>query len=70
MSPDARQLSEQIRTALLNAAVTAYDEAALQGLCAEGAWEVAVGAMRTLDLSDILAQAPVHRGDRGSARAG
>jgi hypothetical protein len=56
MAADPRQLAEQIRTALLSAALTAYDEAAMQGLCAEGAWEVAVGAMRALDLSDISAQ--------------
>jgi aminoglycoside 6'-N-acetyltransferase I len=41
---------EQARTKLLNAAIGAYEDAALQGLCAEGAWEAAVGAMRTLDL--------------------
>ena len=55
MPTDPRQLAEQIRTALLNAALTAYDEAAMQGLCAEGAWEVAVGAMRALDLSRVIA---------------
>ena len=55
MSTDPRQLAEQMRTALLNAALRAYDEAAMQGLCAEGAWEVAVGAMRALDLSTFVA---------------
>jgi hypothetical protein len=63
MPADRCQLAERIRTALLNAALTAYDEAAMQGLCPDGAWEVAVGAMRALDLSEMLAQASAHRSD-------
>ena len=55
MPADPRQVAEQIRTALVRAARIAYDEAAMQGLCAEGAWEVAVGAMRALDLSSFVA---------------
>jgi uncharacterized protein DUF3565 len=43
---DPSQLAEQVRTALLNTALTAYNEAVMQGLCPEGAWEVAVSAMR------------------------
>jgi hypothetical protein len=54
MQPDPRQLAEEVRTALLSAALRAYEEAAMQGLCAEGAWEVAVGAMRALDLSPVI----------------
>jgi len=41
---------EQIRAALLDAALRAYEEAGIQGLCAEGRWEAAVDAMRSLDL--------------------
>jgi hypothetical protein len=54
MQPDPRQLAEKVRTALLSAALSAYEEAAMQGLCAEGAWEVAVAAMRGLDLSPVV----------------
>jgi hypothetical protein len=54
MQPDPWQLAEKVRTALLSAALRAYEEAAMQGLCAEGGWEVAVGAMRALDLSPVV----------------
>ena len=55
MDPDP-QLAEQVRTALVRAALTAYEEAALRGLCCEGAWEVALAAMRELDLSRAVAR--------------
>ena len=45
--------AERIRQALLAAALAAYDDAGIQGLCEEGRWEAAVGAMRRLDLGDI-----------------
>jgi hypothetical protein len=38
----------------VRAALTAYEDASLRGLCAEGAWEVAIGAMRGLDLTPLL----------------
>jgi hypothetical protein len=51
-------LAEAIRQALLEAARKAYDDARMQGLCAEGAVEVACGAMRALDLSAFAAGLP------------
>jgi hypothetical protein len=42
-----------VRTALIDAALTAYEDAAIRGVCADGAWEVAITAMRRLDLSRI-----------------
>lgn len=54
MNADPRELAEQVRAALVEAALNAYEEAGVRGLCAEGAWEVAVGAMRSLDLSRIV----------------
>lgn len=53
---DAMSLAERVRAACIEAALAAYEDAGLQGLCAEGRWEVAVGAMRALDLQ-ALAQA-------------
>jgi hypothetical protein len=50
---DPARLAEQVRTAVVEAGVAAYRDAALQGLCGEGAWEVAVGAMRRLDVRNI-----------------
>ncbi|HKH82502.1 MAG TPA: hypothetical protein VKA25_02330 [Gemmatimonadales bacterium] len=51
---DAARLAEQVRIAVVEAGVAAYQDATLQGLCGDGAWEVAVGAMRRLDVGDIL----------------
>ena len=56
MKTDAQNVAEQVRAALVGAALTAYEDAAIRGLCCEGAWEVAVDAMRSLDLSRVLAQ--------------
>ena len=50
-------VAEQVRAALIRVALTAYEDAAIRGLCAEGAWEAAIGAMRALDLSQIGRQA-------------
>jgi hypothetical protein len=51
---DAQALAERVRAACIEAALQAYEDAGLQGLCAEGRWEVAVGAMRTLDLHAVV----------------
>jgi len=49
-----QDIAEQVRSELIRAALSAYEDAALRGLCAEGAWEVAVAAMRTHNLSPAL----------------
>ncbi len=54
VSPFARQLAEQVRTACLQTLVEAYDQAASDGLCAEGAWEVALEQVQALDLEKLL----------------
>lgn len=51
---DLDDLAKQIRDACLEAILQAYEDAGLQGLCAEGRWEAAVGALRTLDLAPLL----------------
>jgi hypothetical protein len=51
---DVEILAERIRTACLKAALDAYEDAGLQGLCAEGRWEVAIGALKALDLTPLL----------------
>jgi hypothetical protein len=58
VDPDLRELAEQTRAALIDAALEAYEEAGMRGLCAEGAWEIAVGAMRSFDLSHIVNRKP------------
>ena len=52
---DSRDRAEAVRGALIEAALTAYEDAGLSGLCAEGRWEAAVAAMRSLD---VAASAP------------
>jgi len=42
-----RKAAEAIKQALIEVAMTAYEEAGLSGLCEEGRWEVAIGAMRS-----------------------
>lgn len=56
METDARKVAEEVRGVLVRAALMAYEDAAIRGLCCEGAWEVAVDAMRGLDLSRVMAQ--------------
>ena len=53
---DRVRLAELVRERMLNAAEAAYEDAGVQGLCAEGRWEVAVGAMRSVDLARLLAE--------------
>jgi hypothetical protein len=51
---DLEDLAKRIRDACVETLVQAYDDAGMQGLCAEGRWEVAVGALRRLDLLPLL----------------
>lgn len=48
--------AERIRKALIRAALDGYEQAAQSGLCAEGAWEAAISAMRQLDLRVVSAE--------------
>jgi hypothetical protein len=55
MNPDPNHtLTQSIRRALIDAAEAAYEDAGIQGLCAEGRWEAAVSAMRTVDLEAVV----------------
>jgi hypothetical protein len=51
---DTSILVEAVRAACLDAAVLAYEDAGIRGLCADGRWEAAVAAIRQLDLSHML----------------
>jgi hypothetical protein len=60
---------EQVRAACIQAALDAYETAAADGLCAEGAWECAVEAMRRLDLASLIQAVPAQvAGDQTSNR--
>ena len=53
------QLAERVRDACVRAALAAHQDAGISGLCMEGRWEIAVQAIRTLDLESVLQQ--LHR---------
>lgn len=52
---DALRLAEAVRAACITAAEQAYEEGGVRGLSAEGRWELAVDAMRALDIEALLA---------------
>lgn len=62
-------LAERVRAALLERALAAHDDARLQGLCMEGAWEAAVSAMRALDVAALARDASGEGGEGGGAPA-
>jgi hemerythrin-like domain-containing protein len=51
---DRGELAERIRSACLQAASAAYEQAGISGLCGEGRWELAVQAIKVLDLTPLL----------------
>jgi hypothetical protein len=54
-SDTPRKIAAATKRALVEIALQAYEEAGLSGLCAEGRWEVAIGAMRNYDVRKIVA---------------
>jgi hypothetical protein len=46
-------LAESVRQRCIEAAQEAYDDAGLRGLCLEGRWECAIGAIRSLDIGSL-----------------
>jgi hypothetical protein len=50
------EVAERVRQACVQAALDAYESAGISGSCAEGRWEVAVQAIRILDLGEILSR--------------
>jgi len=47
-------LALAIREACVQAVIDGYERAAISGLCREGAWECALGAIRTLDVDTVI----------------
>lgn len=60
--PQQRRLAEQVREACAQAALDAFHQAAVSGLCFEGAVECAVGAIRGLDIDALLESGRRHTG--------
>ncbi|KEZ76261.1 hypothetical protein [Salinisphaera hydrothermalis] len=50
---EADALAERVRAACIEAARQGYEEAAIAGLCGEGALEAALGALERLDLKPL-----------------
>ena len=50
---ELEDLAKRIRDACVQAILEVYYYAGVQGLCAEGRWEAAVGALQTLDLAPL-----------------
>ena len=57
-SEDRLALAERVRAACIEAALAGYENAAVAGLCGEGALEVAISAMRQVDIDAIVARGP------------
>ena len=51
-------VAETLRDHCVEAALRAYEEAGISGLCAEGRWELAIQAIRGLDLQSAIASVP------------
>jgi len=53
---DKTKLAETVRTACLEAALRAYEDAGISGLCEEGRWECAVQAIKGVNLTVLVKQ--------------
>ena len=51
------RVAESVRAACVEAAQEAYERARMDGVCDEGAWEVAVDIMRNLAVAPIIRSA-------------
>ena len=65
-----RALAEGIRRRLVEELERAYDDAAMQGLCGEGALEYALGRVRDLDMSSLLDDRGTRAGDHETPTPG
>lgn len=63
----SRRVAEALKQACIEAALAAYEDAKIRGLCHEGAWECAIEALRSLDAEALTAAAaskpPLPSGD-------
>ena len=51
---DTHRLAQTVRESSICAALDGYERAGLGGLCAEGRWEMAIDAIRSLDLDAVV----------------
>jgi hypothetical protein len=50
---DFTSVAETVRAACVDAAIQAYEDAGVRGLCDDGRWEYAIAAIRRLDLQSL-----------------
>ncbi len=50
----SQKLAETVRVACIKAALDAYEEGGILGLCAEGRWEYAISTLQQLDLATLI----------------
>ena len=53
---EKQRIAQVVKDACLQAALKGYEDAAISGLCREGAWEAATSAIEMLDLEAILTE--------------
>lgn len=53
---DSLRIADAVRTACLEAALKAYEDAGISGLCEEGRWECAVQAIKAIDVMELIQQ--------------
>ncbi|MDG4584957.1 MAG: acetyltransferase [Candidatus Competibacter sp.] len=70
---DSRRLAEAVRAACIKAALAAYEDGGVLGLCAEGRWEYAISALQQLDVDALIVahamEAAAEVADEQSARS-
>lgn len=49
-----KELGEKIREACIKAAREGFMDASMSGLCTEGAMEIAISAMQSLDIEQLI----------------
>ncbi len=62
---EQEEMPEAVREACIDAALKAWEEAGISGLCAEGRWELAIDAIRSLDLQSVICAIRHSSLDRG-----
>ncbi len=55
-SVSSEQLATAVPDAALQAALTAYENARMDGLCHEGAWESALYVLRSLNMAQLVVE--------------
>ncbi|MEN8180532.1 MAG: acetyltransferase [Pseudomonadota bacterium] len=53
---EKQRIAQVVKDACLQAALEGYENAAMSGLCREGAWEAAISAIKMLDVETILTE--------------